>query len=374
MHFAQDLCKMYMRLTQNNVLKGADIPMKICPQCHTPANSDTQRFCANCGYAYPAVPPDFSPEPAAEASVHTAPQPAAPAASKSSPTTARASSPYLLPALLIGGFLLLTLLSTVLFTLLFFSNLRGDSYYASPTAISDTAVSASDGNAASEEPPQEEQVILHNTLPNATITVDGTPVGFTYSGNDAIVPRSELKDLCQVRAIVKLDDGTYETAAVWYNYTYGNELSFAADYGDYQLCTEDGFASPSVKMIDVLTWAYYRGFLSAINDQDSGRFAYATAADAALRADEISLYAENTYTLDNFQAVSIPESISYPDGAVVYNAHFLCHRTNRSDQTTSDSEHVRTMRLVWQDGIWKVDAFVLLPDGTNANSEYAALP
>ena len=80
----------------------------------------------------------------------------------------------------------------------------------------------------------------------------------------------------------------------------------------------------------------------------------------------------NTYDLGNFQAVSDPASIKYTDGQVIYNGHFVANYTDSGSSYTAD--HHRTLRLVWEDGIWKVDAFSLLPDGAYSSTTYAPLP
>ena len=65
-------------------------------------------------------------------------------------------------------------------------------------------------------------------------------------------------------------------------------------------------------------------------------------------------------------------SIKYTDGQVIYNGHFVANYTDSGSSYTAD--HHRTLRLVWEDGIWKVDAFSLLPDGAYSSTTYAPLP
>ena len=162
------------------------------------------------------------------------------------------------------------------------------------------------------------------------------------------------------------------TAAVWYNKDYGNELTFGADYGAYTDCDATGLAKPGDKVVDVLTWAFYRSFQEAINEGNSSLLRYSTADNSTLCAAEIRNYTGNTYDLGNFQAVSDPASIKYTDGQVIYNGHFVANYTDSGSSYTAD--HHRTLRLVWEDGIWKVDAFSLLPDGAYSATTYAPLP
>lgn len=221
------------------------------------------------------------------------------------------------------------------------------------------------------------QVVLRNAAPDGIITVDGVPVDFTYVGSDAVIPRSALSDVCQVRIVAPAGDGTYQTAAVWYNQAYGNDLVFGADYGAYVPCDETGRAKPGDKMVDVLTWAFYRGFLNTINTMDQNSMEYSTATNTQRCMQEISGYFAYSYDLSDFTAVCDPTSIQYneTDGTVIYNGHFVSHHADRGTNENPDSADVyRTLRLVWQDGIWKVDAFMRLDHDSFNAGQYAALP
>lgn len=222
----------------------------------------------------------------------------------------------------------------------------------------------------------ETQVVFRNSRENAIITVDGVQVPFTYVGTDAVVERSALKDVCQVRIIAPTEDG-YETAAVWYNYRYGNDMTFGDDYGEYQPCTEDGLARPGDKVVDVLTWAYYLGYLNSINAQDVGQMTYSTADNSLAQTSGIYDPENANYQYDtgNFTAVCEPSSIvMQEDQTVVYNATFESHRTDRTTGETSVGMNHRTIRLIWEDGYWKVDATAFLSDADFAAGRYAVLP
>lgn len=222
----------------------------------------------------------------------------------------------------------------------------------------------------------ETQVVFRNSRENAVITVDGVQVPFTYVGTDAVVERSALKDVCQVRIVAPTEDG-YETAAVWYNYRYGNDMTFGDDYGEYQPSDADGLARPGDKVVDVLTWAYYLGYLNSINAQDVGQMAYSTADNSLAQTSGI-YDPENTnyqYDTDDFMAVCDPASIvMQEDQTVVYNATFESHRTDRTTGETSVGMNHRTIRLRWEDGCWKVDATAFLSDSDFAAGRYAVLP
>ena len=165
---------------------------------------------------------------------------------------------------------------------------------------------------------------------------------------------------------------SYTHLDVYKRQDYGNELTFGADYGAYTDCDATGLAKPGDKVVDVLTWAFYRSFQEAINEGNSSLLRYSTADNSTLCAAEIRNYTGNTYDLGNFQAVSDPASIKYTDGQVIYNGHFVANYTDSGSSYTAD--HHRTLRLVWEDGIWKVDAFSLLPDGAYSSTTYAPLP
>lgn len=224
--------------------------------------------------------------------------------------------------------------------------------------------------------PSETQVVIHNAIPDgAVITVDGMPVAFSVVNTDVVIARELLPDVCQVRIVSTTADGGHQTAAVWYNKDYGNELSFNADYGAYVPCDETGRAKPGDKVVDVLTWAFYRSFLESINTRDPANLKYATAGNMARMGSEIASYYGNTYELNDFQAVATPASILYSeaDGTVLYNAYFKCHKTSSSG-ASSTSEHYRTLRLVWENGMWKVDGFALLDESSYSSGAYAVIP
>ena len=257
-----------------------------------------------------------------------------------------------------------------------------DTVYSNETPTQgqkDLAVSAQETPqpaAATEAESTGEQVVLHNGRSDAMVTVDGRQVQVSYSGQDILIPRSSLPDVAQVRVVAPTENG-WETAAVWYNYRYGNELTLGdgADYGAYQACEQDGLAQPSAKVVDVLTWAYYRGFLQAINDQSLDPMVYSTQSNTNDQTRYVFSDAnrQNTYDLGDFSAVSEPQSIQYDSGRVVYNASF---RTICTDRSTGDRQEIynhRTIELCWEDGVWKVNRIAFLSDEDFAAGRYADL-
>lgn len=239
------------------------------------------------------------------------------------------------------------------------------------------------GEATAEEPVQEQtssavpgenQLVIHNAKEGAVITVDGSPVEAAYSGTDAIIPTQYLKDVCQVRIIAE-ENGGYVTAAVWYNKDYGNELNFADDYGDYVTSDANGLGEPAGKVVDVLTWAYYLGLQNCINDQTMDHMVYATESHMVSQAENVfsDANAKNYYDTSNFQAVCDPYSIQFKDGRVRYNAKFVTNYSNRTTGETGTGTSYRTIELVFEDGMWKINRMALLSEGDYAACHYADL-
>lgn len=230
----------------------------------------------------------------------------------------------------------------------------------------------------------ETQVVLRNAKPDGKILVDGVEVPFEYVGSDAVVQRQYLPDLCQIRIVASDENGQYQTAAVWYNYRYGNELTFgnpavfgdANAYGEYLPCDADGKAEPSDQFINVLTWAYYQGFLQCINNQTMSFMVYSTAGNTSDASNNVysSSNQKNTYNMDDFTAVCDPNSIQYTsDGRVIYNAYFRSTATNRSSGESKEIVNQRTIELVWEDSMWKVNRQAFLSDSDYEAGNYADL-
>lgn len=222
------------------------------------------------------------------------------------------------------------------------------------------------------------QVVFRNVPDDATIRVNGSSVSFEMVGKDAVVQRSSLPDVAQVQVIAPTVSGGWQTAIVWYNYKYGNDMTMgdADDYGQYAVCDSDGVAEPSEKVVDVLTWAYYDGFLRCINDQTLNYMIYSTAYNTSAQSENIfsETNAQNTYDRDDFTAVCDPDSIRYEDGRVIYNAYFSSTRTRRSTGETKQIENHRTIELVYEDGMWKVNRIAFLSDEDFNAGNYAQLP
>lgn len=219
----------------------------------------------------------------------------------------------------------------------------------------------------------ETTVVIHDAHPNGRLLVDGQEVPFEYVGSDIVIQRSVLPDVCQVRLIAE-NGGAYQTAAVWFNEDYGHELSFAADYGDYETCDVTGLAHPSEKVINVLIWAYHLGFLQSINEQSTSYMRYSTQSNTKAEEDHIfsTANSQNKYKLDDFSATLEPDSVQYNgDGTVLFNASFRSEATNRSSGKKSTVNNHKTMEIIWEDGMWKVNRIAFLNDDDFDAGRYA---
>lgn len=217
------------------------------------------------------------------------------------------------------------------------------------------------------------RVVFRNGRPNAVLTVDGRSVPYEMVGTDLVVDRAHLPDVAQVRVVAPVGGGGWVTAAVWYNYRYGNDMTFGDenDYGSYVSCTSDGEGKPGFKVVDVLTWAYFRGYLQSINEQDMRYMVYST--DTNIEQQKLSVFSsfnsKNTYDLNDFSANCSGPSIIYEPGRVLYNASFRC----QSSDGTKIVNSYRTIELIWTDGQWKVNRTALMSSEDFAAGRYAAL-
>lgn len=238
-----------------------------------------------------------------------------------------------------------------------------------------SSASLADQAAVTPAQASDSQVVFRNAAKDGVITADGEVISFTYVGQDAVVAREELKDVCIVRIVAPDEEGGYQTAAVWYNYRYGNDVTFGDpnNYGAYTSCDVTGLGEPSDKVVDVLTWAYYDSLLNSINEQDASLLRYSTNDN--LSEQRVFIYdvsnAESIYDTSDFTAVCDPTSIQYNNKTIIYNASFISYPKNRATgETTTVSNH-RTMQLVWEDGMWKVNSTALLSEEDFAAGNYA---
>lgn len=381
--------------------------MKVCQYCNTPARSDTQKFCSSCGRPFPVAETPAEPKfpkvapatPSVQESASKtvsekkAPAPKQPKFKETTAPAEQTANGDSTPARTMNYIVIvLVVLVVVLIGALAFMMLNGrkdnsDSTNPPVAAVSDPV---SEDNSVAEANPSAEadevqaapvasdtQVVIHNAVAEgSTITVEGKAIPFSIVGTDAVISRDQLSDVCQVRIIAPDSNGGYQTASVWYNKNYGNELSFATDYGDYVSCDATGHGKPGDKFVDVLTWAFYRSFLTSINKEDISQIQYSTSANTIRVGTEVSDYFDLTYDLEDFSANCNPSTIFYneSDGTVVYNVIFRCYYKADGSTTTTTSQVYRTIRLVWEDGIWKVDAFARIDEPTYQAGAYAQLP
>ncbi|WP_294452132.1 hypothetical protein, partial [uncultured Gemmiger sp.] len=67
-------------------------------------------------------------------------------------------------------------------------------------------------------------------------------------------------------------------------------------------------------------------------------------------------------------------SIQYSDGLVRYNGSFVTYATNRQTGLEKEISNHRTIELVWEDGMWKVNRMAFLSDEDFSAGRYAQLP
>lgn len=363
--------------------------MRYCTKCGQPAADDNQKFCSNCGAPLgPATQPQAG-QPV-QPGQPAGPGGAAPSGGMPNPLAGLSDQNkkiLILVVVLVVCALIGTLIRVV-------GNMPKNSQGTTTTSQSQSQAAAGDGSASTGDPwtdgvepadpsqgqvaeASDSQVVLRNVPENATLTVDGNPVSFTAVGEDVVVSRDSLPDVCIVRAIVPTEDG-YQTAAVWYNYRYGNDLTMGDpdQYGAYTDCDETGLCEPSYKVVDVLTWAYYTGYLNCINNQTMAYMVYSTQNNNSLQEDHVFSEdnAKNEYDLENYQAVCSAPTIEYASGMVRYNASFVTYATNRETGLQKEISNHRTVELVWQNGMWMVNRMAFLSDEDFNAGRYATLP
>lgn len=370
-----------------------------CKHCGREITNPNARFCPNCG-----KPLDGAPAPGGQNYSRPEPrqQPKRKRPSNARPEWDNYQDPnrwvkwlvlivavvvVLVAALVIWGFTFLN--GKSILDLLMEDDSRGQSMQSqvvdeAPSSSLPSSLATSKPEEEEEEEPVEPaqasdtQVVFRNVPDDATITVNGSSVSFEMVGHDAVVQRDAIPDVAQVRVIAPTADGGWQTASVWYNYKYGNDMTMgsADDYGQYISCDSDGKAEPSEKVVDVLTWAYYDGFLRCINDQTLDYMTFSTASNTADQSENIfsDTNAKNTYDRSDFIAVCDPDSIRYEDGRVIYNAYFSSTRTRRSTGESKQIDNHRTIELVWEDGMWKVNRIAFLSDEDFSAGNYAQLP
>ena len=376
--------------------------MRYCTKCGQPIPDDNQKFCTNCGAplepvaGQPAGPADSRPAAASGASAGSdSPRSGLPDQNKKIVILVV----VLVVCVLLGALVRVigrrskdAVSSTSTSASAAQDESQTEGQTPDSTAAEDSAGAASgtqdgdpwtDGvapaqpNETQRAEASDTQVVFRNVPAEATLTVDGKAIQFTSVGEDAVVSRDALPDVCIVRAIVAKEGG-YQTAAAWYNYRYGNDLALGdpAQYGAYTDCAEDGLCEPSYKVVDVLTWAYYTGYLNCINNQTMAYMAYSTQANTNDQQSHVFSEdnAKNEYNLGNYQAVCEESSIQYSDGLVRYNGSFVTYATNRQTGLEKEISNHRTIELVWEDGMWKVNRMAFLSDEDFSAGRYAQLP
>lgn len=375
--------------------------MKYCRKCGKPAADDRQRFCIYCGTEFPQVGP--------VANNVAGQAPSAPQqgfngnGAGQGPNGSNNRKKGIIIAIVIILVVLCVLAGAIVFFLKREKTIESDSEQGQETVVSsqvsedaeptftappptEAPVAQSEAESAADTAvnpnlraeASDKLVVFRNVPKDSVMTVDGQTVSYDWVNGDAVIPRDNLPDVCIVRVITPSENNKYMTAAAWYNYRYGNELTMgdASDYGAYQECDSEGKGEPSYKEIDVLTWAYYTGFLKCINDQTTDYLVYSGSNNFEDAREHIfsKQNSASEYDLSNYQAVCSAPTIRYQDGKVCYNASFVCYAKDRgTGKKTTISNH-RTIELCWQNGMWVVNRIAFLSDDDFNAGRYADLP
>ena len=218
-----------------------------------------------------------------------------------------------------------------------------------------------------------DQVALRGLPGDTALTVNGTAVSFDVVGSDLAVDAALLTAPCQIRAVVSNGDGSYKTAVFFYESTSGRDLNFSTL--SWQTCSADGFAAPTADLLNTLARDYYGGFLAAINAGSLDRMVYSTDANTTDQTEHVFSDAntKNTWDTETYTCALDENSITVSDTAAVFNVTFSAYRTrNNSGEKALNTNH-RTIRAVWENGMWKVDRIAFLSDSDFAARKYADL-
>lgn len=219
-------------------------------------------------------------------------------------------------------------------------------------------------------------VVLRSAHSNGRLLVNGVDTPFEYVGEDIVIQRSDLPEICQILFIAE-NNGAYEMAAIWYSSQSENDLSLTEGSGGYVPCDANGLGKPGTSFINTLLWVYHEGFLRAINEQSTAYLRYSTEKNTNAENDHVfsTANARNTYDLNNFSAECDANSITYSnDGKITLNATFVSYATNRQNGNRAQVVSRKTMELLWENGVWKINRLAFVNDNDYAAGRYADLP
>lgn len=232
---------------------------------------------------------------------------------------------------------------------------------AEPTATVQPAAMASDTT-----------FIVRGVPENADITINGSPAAYTLVGSDVVFQKDALGTAAQLRFIVQVN-GTYQAAQLWYTEESGNEITLGADA--FSASDSTGLLTPDEDYIQKTALYYYKGFLDAVNVHNLGAMQFSTQRNSNEQSEHVfsDLNAGNTYDITTASCSLDAASLSLGQSDLTVNLTYMCVREDRSTGVREVNSNHRTVKMVWQDGMWQVDDIAFLSDGDFAAHRYADL-
>lgn len=252
---------------------------------------------------------------------------------------------------------------------------------ASAAASSEAAPAAVQTPAATAEPTATVQpsatasdttYIVRGVPENAAITINGEPAAYTLVGSDVVFQKDALGTAAQLRFVVQVN-GTYQAAQLWYTEESGNEITLGSDV--FSASDSTGLLTPDEDYIQKTALYYYEGFLDAINVHNLGAMRFSTERNSNEQSEHVfsDLNAGNTYDITTASCSIDAASLSIGQSDLTVNVTYMCMREDRSTGDRAVNSNHRTIKMIWQDGMWQVDDIAFLNDTDFAAHRYADL-
>lgn len=232
---------------------------------------------------------------------------------------------------------------------------------AEPTATVQPSATASDTT-----------YIVRGVPENAAITINGEPAAYTLVGSDVVFQKDALGTAAQLRFVVQVN-GTYQAAQLWYTEESGNEITLGSDV--FSASDSTGLLTPDEDYIQKAALYYYKGFLDAINVHNLGAMRFSTERNSNEQSEHVfsDLNAGNTYDITTASCSIDAASLSIGQSDLTVNVTYMCMREDRSTGDRAVNSNHRTIKMIWQDGMWQVDDIAFLNDTDFAAHRYADL-
>lgn len=216
-------------------------------------------------------------------------------------------------------------------------------------------------------------VIFRGVPENISLTVNGQSVDFSVLPEAVVLDKSVLGEYSQIRVIRPNADGNFQTQVIWFNSHTDNEYTFPD--GEWADCDPDGMDIPSTDYLTDLAEAYYRSFLTAINQQDPRQLAFCTERNQLEQNEHIfsSLNNQSEWQTDSFSVEVDNASIQCDSGRVMFNASFGAYRVRHENGETLYNYNHRTLEVLWSNGQWLVNDIEFLSDKDFVQHIYADL-